>query len=668
MKGRFNFVLLFFYFIVLFPLGGKSDGNPLPISYCGGPTSSTSFDSNVDDLFSRLNRSTVESGYSTAQVGQDGDELYGLAMCQPGMEKSDCVNCLKVANNAMVNKCSNMMNTTIWCDNCTLRYSNANFFYSLDDYSRCMWGAENATGEDQKSKLNTLVDSSMLILSSEAAYNKSEKYAVGKVNLNSSVTLYELVQCTRNLSNDQCHQCLSHFVELLLLPNCSSGNLGGRILGQSCYVRFETVQFFPVINEEIPDLTKGTPLSTPGPPPATPGPPLLTPDPLLPPARKHILIYVITSIVLVLVSFSTFGVMIIIRRVRRTNAVLKTPPHDLENDENDIIGSFEIEHNTRIEPVQYSLATLQAVTENFSEKRKLGGGGFGQVFEGIIDGEKVAIKKLQEDSVPSNRLLELGKEVWLLAPLCHRNLVKLLGFCIEAGHYILVYEFIENKDLGRHLKDSSLRQSLNWETRRRIIEEIANGLCYLHYESRNKKRIIHCDLKAENILLDERNVVKIGDFGLSRILKANKTHESSRVTVGTPGYIAPELWPPTPIYSPEADVYSFGVLLLELITKWTVFAYEGVLTHDVWEHWKSNDMQEMIDPYIVDECPEDEALRFMLIGLLCVQGDRKKRPDMKHVVKMLRGGLLHEPSYPGYYPHELQQQKKINWLSRIIKF
>ncbi|KAJ4773063.1 cysteine-rich RECEPTOR-like kinase [Rhynchospora pubera] len=653
MNGRFNFVLLFFYFIVVFPLGGKSDGNPLPISYCGGPTSNTFFDSNVNrDLFSRLNRSTVESGYSTAQVGQDGDELYGLAMCQPGMEKSDCVNCLNVANNAMVDKCPKMMNATILCDNCTLRYSNANLFSSLDDYSHCMRGVENATGEDQKSKLSALVDSSMSILSKVAAFNRSEKYAVGKVNLNSSVTLYELVQCTRNLSNEQCLQCLSNFVKLLLLPNCSSGSLGGRVLGQSCYLRFETNQFFPVINEEIPDLTDSP---TRGPPPSTP-------------ARKYILMYVITSIVLVLiVSFSIFG-MIKIRRVRRANAGLKTPPHDLENDENGIIGSFEIEQNTRIEPVQYSLATLQAVTENFSERKKLGGGAFGQVFEGIIDGEKVAIKKLQEDSVPSNRLLELGKEVWLLAPLCHRNLVKLLGFCIEAGHYILVYEFIENKDLGRHLKDSSLRQSLDWETRRRIIEEIANGLCYLHYESRNKKRIIHCDLKAENILLDERNVVKIGDFGLSRILKANKTHESSRVTVGTPGYIAPELWPPTPMYSPEADVYSFGVLLLELITKWTVFAYEGFLTHDVWEHWKCNAMLEMIDPYIVDDCSEDEALRFTQIGLLCVQGDRQKRPDMKNVVNMLRGGaFLHEPSYPGYYPAERQQQKK-TWLSRIIKF
>ncbi|KAJ4779039.1 cysteine-rich RECEPTOR-like kinase [Rhynchospora pubera] len=486
MNGRFNFVLLFFYFIVVFPLGGKSDGNPLPISYCGGPTSNAFFDSNVNrDLFSRLNRSTVESGYSTAQVGQDGDELYGLAMCQPGMEKSDCVNCLKVANNAIVDKCPKMMNATIWCDNCTLRYSNANLFSSLDDY--------------------------------------------------------------RNLSNELCLQCLSNFVKLLLLPNCSSGSLGGRILGQSCYLRFEINQFFPVINEEIPDLTDSP-----------------TPD---------ILMYVITSIVLdLIVSFSIFG-MIKIRRVRRANAVLKTPPHDLENDENGII-----------------------------------------------------------------------------------------------GHYILVYEFIENKDLGRHLKDSSLRQSLDWETQRRIIEEIANGLCYLHYESRNKKRIIHCDLKAENILLDERNVVKIGDFGLSRILKATKTHESSRVTVGTPGYIAPELWPPTPMYSPEADVYSFGVLLLELITKWTVFAYEGFLTHDVWEHWKCNAMLEMIDPYIVDDCSEDEALRFTQIGLLCVQGDRQKRPDMKNVVNMLRGGaLLHEPSYPGYYPAERQQQKK-TWLSRIIKF
>ncbi|KAF3330283.1 putative receptor-like protein kinase [Carex littledalei] len=263
----------------------------------------------------------------------------------------------------------------------------------------------------------------------------------------------------------------------------------------------------------------------------------------------------------------------------------------------------------------------------------------------------VRLERFREDSVPLSRLLDLGKEVSLLAPLYHRNLVKLLGFCIEAGHYVLVYEFIDNKDLGKHLKDDSLRQTLDWETRRRIIKGIADGLRYLHYESRNKKRIIHCDLKAENVLLDDRNVVKIADFGLSRILRADKTYESSRVTVGTPGYIAPELWPPKPIYSPQADVYSFGVLLLEIMTKWTVSAYEGVLTHD-WMH----------------ECLEEEALLwFMLIGLSCVQGDRRKRPDMKNVVEMLRGeALLPELSYPGYYPEERQPQKK-NWFSRIIK-
>ncbi|XP_078179173.1 cysteine-rich receptor-like protein kinase 10 isoform X3 [Carex rostrata] len=617
----FNFLLLLFHFILIFPLCAKSDKVLTP--NCNTPnTTSTSFDSDLSRLFSSLTNNASQSGYSTYIVGQNGNTLYGAAMCQAGTTYTSCNTCLTTATSDIVELCAKKVNATLWYDNCILRYSNTNFFTSLDAYNHCMPGVTDVQ-QDLKDSLNNLVSKTMLNLSSNAAYNSSQKYAVREVDFTSSVPLYELVQCTRNLSNDECHRCLSDLVGLLMIENCSSGKLGGRVLAQSCYVRFETVEFFD-----------SSLISSSG---ATPFPSVTNttdPEPMTP---------TITSKVLL------------------TNEGLS---HGMGDHEISIIPS-SIRTD---ELVQYSLETLQIVTENFSKRKKLGGGRFGEVFEGMIDGVQVAIKKLREDSVPLSRLLDLGKEVTLLAPLYHRNLVKLLGFCIEAGHYVLVYEFIDNKDLGKHLKDDSLRQTLDWETRRRIIKGIADGLRYLHSESRNKKRIIHCDLKAENVLLDDKNVVKIADFGLSRILRADKTYESSRVTVGTPGYIAPELWPPKPIYSPQADVYSFGVLLLEIMTKWTVSAYEGVLTHDVWDHWKSNALIEIIDPSIADECPEEEALWFMLIGLSCVQGDRRKRPDMKNVVEMLRGEApLPEPSYPGYYPEERQPQKKNCWFSRIMK-
>lgn len=145
--------------------------------------------------------------------------------------------------------------------------------------SHCMWGVTEAA-QDQQSRLNALVNNTMLNLSSKAAYNSSQKYAVGEANFTSSVPLYELVQCTRNLSNDECYQCLSDLVGLLMLANCSSGKLGGRMLGQSCYVRFETVEFFDSSLLSSSDVPSG---STPDIPEVS----IVTPPPV--PASKGLL-------------------------------------------------------------------------------------------------------------------------------------------------------------------------------------------------------------------------------------------------------------------------------------------------------------------------------------------------------------------------------------------
>ncbi|KAJ4804312.1 cysteine-rich RECEPTOR-like kinase [Rhynchospora pubera] len=303
-----------------------------------------------------------------------------------------------------------------------------------------------------------------------------------------------------------------------------------------------------------------------------------------------------------------------------------------------------------VDVVQYRLHDLEKATDYFSDANRLGEGGFGEVYKGWIDKEIVAIKLLHGSS---HKLLEdIAKEVSLLSSLNNNNLVKLLGFCSEAGRYLLVYEYIANGDLRGCLVDNKKRKTLNWEKRFKIIEGIARGLFYLHHNSENV--IIHRDLKPENILLDEYYTPKIADFGLSRGFETEKTHESTRKLAGTIGYFAPELWFQWQ-YSTKSDVYSYGLLVLELLAGCTIPRYaqanQKTLSHVMWKQWKEKrPLTEVIDSSLQEDSALEEIARCFVIGLLCVQDDSKKRPDMELVLHMLCGDIsLPTPSFPGFF-------------------
>ncbi|KAJ1688186.1 hypothetical protein LUZ63_019576 [Rhynchospora breviuscula] len=305
-----------------------------------------------------------------------------------------------------------------------------------------------------------------------------------------------------------------------------------------------------------------------------------------------------------------------------------------------------------VEPIQYRLRELKKATNNFSEENKLGSGGSGVVYKGKVNGIMVAIKKLQYGSFVE-RLADIAKEVSLLCSLMHENLVKLLGFCSEAKHYLLVYEYIQNGDLCSYLSDEDKRKELTWEKRFNIIKGIAEGLVYLHGL---KDPIIHRDLKPENILLDENYNAKIADFGISKIFDKNKTHLTTRNRFHcTPGYVAPELLQ-IGMYSPKSDVYNFGLLVLEIIAGCTIYQYPSrnklgeALQYDAWRKWKNKShFKHVIDLLLWDKGLKDHIERCILIGLLCIQNDRTKRPDMKGVLQMLNTNIsLSAPDYPGF--------------------
>ncbi|GLT63600.1 hypothetical protein SLA2020_361550 [Shorea laevis] len=300
----------------------------------------------------------------------------------------------------------------------------------------------------------------------------------------------------------------------------------------------------------------------------------------------------------------------------------------------------------------FSFENIVSATNYFSLANKLGEGGFGPVYKGILhDGREVAIKRLSTGS--GQGVAEFKNEAVLIAKLQHTNLVRLLGFCIQVEEKILIYEYMPNKSLDHFLFDPNKKKMLNWKRRFIIIEGIAQGLLYLHKYSRLK--VIHRDLKASNILLDNEMNPKISDFGMAKIVGLNESEANTNRVVGTYDYMSPE-YVSQGIVSFKTDVFSFGVLLLELVSgrKNTTRCHPDLplkLTGYAWHLWNEGRGLELMDPSVDEVCPCNQILRCIHIGLLCVQDHVEDRPTMFDIVAMLSNEtiLLPEPKKPGFF-------------------
>ncbi|KAK2355138.1 G-type lectin S-receptor serine/threonine-protein kinase [Trifolium repens] len=299
----------------------------------------------------------------------------------------------------------------------------------------------------------------------------------------------------------------------------------------------------------------------------------------------------------------------------------------------------------------FEFSIIVKATDSFASRNKLGEGGFGPVYKGtLIDGKEVAIKRNSKMSDQGSE--EFKNEVLLIAKLQHRNLVKLLGCCIHREEKLLIYEYMPNRSLDYFIFDETRSKLLAWSKRSQIIAGIARGLLYLHQDSR--LRIIHRDLKLSNILLDAHMNPKISDFGLARTFCGDQVEARTRRLVGTYGYMPPE-YAMHGRYSMKSDVFSFGVIVLEIISgkKVKVF-YDSehslnLLGH-AWRLWIANMPLELADPHLLETILYSEILRYMHVGLLCVQEKPGDRPDMSSVILMLNGEkLLSQPKAPGFY-------------------
>ncbi|XP_062077288.1 G-type lectin S-receptor-like serine/threonine-protein kinase At4g27290 isoform X2 [Humulus lupulus] len=299
----------------------------------------------------------------------------------------------------------------------------------------------------------------------------------------------------------------------------------------------------------------------------------------------------------------------------------------------------------------FDLATIAHATNDFSNDNKLGQGGFGAVFKGTLaDGQEIAVKRLSKSS--GQGVNEFKNEVILIAKLQHRNLVKLLGCCIQGEEKLLIYEYMPNKSLDFFIFDETRRNLLDWPKRFEIICGIARGILYLHQDSR--LRIIHRDLKLSNVLLDSDLIPKISDFGMAKTFGGNQTEGNTNRVVGTYGYMAPE-YASDGLFSVKSDVFSFGILVLEIIsgTKNRGFFHNDKtlnLSGHAWTLWKEGSPLELIDKSVVEKCTQSEVLRCIHIALLCVQQRPEDRPTMSTVAVMLGSrNALPAPKQPGFF-------------------
>ncbi|KAL6843685.1 hypothetical protein ACP4OV_026256 [Aristida adscensionis] len=286
----------------------------------------------------------------------------------------------------------------------------------------------------------------------------------------------------------------------------------------------------------------------------------------------------------------------------------------------------------------FSYNELRKASQDFSGANKIGEGGFGSVYRGMLkDGTIVAVKVLSATSRQGVR--EFLTELTAISDIKHENLVTLIGCCAEGSHRILVYNYLENNSLAQTLLGSRYSNiRFNWHARVKIAVGVARGLAFLHEEIRPP--IIHRDIKASNILLDKDLTPKISDFGLARLLPPNATHVSTRVA-GTLGYLAPEYAIRGQV-TKKSDIYSFGVLLLEIVsgrcnTNTRLPSEDQFLLERTWVLYEEGRLDQIIDIDIGDDLDVEEACRFLKIGLLCTQDAMARRPNMTNVVRMLTG-------------------------------
>ncbi|KAL2324343.1 hypothetical protein Fmac_023401 [Flemingia macrophylla] len=412
-------------------------------------------------------------------------------MCRGDVRNHTCEECITTATKQIATVCPNSKEALIWYHECLVRYSNRCFFSTVEERPRFNFMDYNVSNSTKEGSYGFWLLSKTLSDAVGEAANAgpagTTKFVTKNASLSDSERVHTLVQCTPDLSSEDCRRCLGDIMRDI--PSCCLGRRGGMVLYPSCTLMFGINQFYrdvSVVHKESPPTSNGTQKSEPS-------------------GNKGITLSTI-------ISTNPFVFM-------STANIISSLIETLH------VGSLELLHALKwapprvtLEGLQFDLTLIEAATNKFSQENMIGKGGFGEVYKGILpDGRPIAVKRLSTNSSQGSD--EFKNEILLIAKLQHRNLAELIGFCLEEHEKILIYEYMSNGSLDNFLFDIQQKR-LSWFERYKIIEGTARGILYLHEHSRLK--VIHRDLKPSNILLDENMNPKISDFGMARIVEIDQ--------------------------------------------------------------------------------------------------------------------------------------------------
>ncbi|KAL5197761.1 hypothetical protein ABZP36_001273 [Zizania latifolia] len=589
------------------------------------------------------NASASPDLYATAvDVGAIPEQVSAAALCRGDVTAKSCLSCLTQAFTDVQSACTFNKDATIYEERCMLHYSDIHFLSDDDSPPIQVYTINNNNVvKSEPARYNRIVAALVNATADYAAYNSTRRYASGEADFNQEFPkVYSWAQCTPDLTPARCRSCLAQIIATEI--GSYKDSIGSRSLSVKCSFRIETAPFLDgAILVRLPGPSASSPARAPASAvPAVNGSPATSDR-----ETKYKVPRLVLIILLPIIASINLVVCICVWRRRRpvTKAKHTSASYYAETEDIDSVDSMLID-----------ISTLRNATGDFAESNKLGEGGFGAVYKGVLpNGNEIAVKRLSKSSAQG--VGELKNELALVAKLKHKNLVSLVGVCLEEQERLLVYEFVSNRSLDLFLFETEKREKLDWQMRYKIINGIARGLQYLHEDSQLK--VVHRDLKASNILLDANMNPKISDFGLARIFGRDQTQAVTNRVVGTYGYMAPE-YMLRGNYSVKSDAFSFGVMVLEIVTGrknndlYNSQQSEDLLT-TVWEHWTAGAVAEMVDPTMNGDFSETDVRKCIHVALLCVQGNPADRPVMSSVVMMLgsetASASLHVPSKPEFF-------------------
>ncbi|KAI3722987.1 hypothetical protein L2E82_34243 [Cichorium intybus] len=606
---RWQMAVVAFVFMVFVanPVRSQPQANIL-ITACSqvNATNLQSFYANLNDTFRNVRQqlSNNNTYFATADQTRNSESVYVMGQCRNYMSTSDCVSCFDSADRS-IRYCAGANGGRAVLDGCFLRYE-SNSFYDQTTLPGNVGLCGNRTSSRQ-SVFETAVDGLMSNLSiATPKINGFFAAATAQVNGTNTSTAYAIAQCAITVTRDGCRDCLK--VAYANIKSCASDVTDGRGVDSGCFMRYSASAFFP--NSSRIDIT-----------------PFLRDGSS---SKKGAIIGGVVGGVGGLI------ILLIIMLLWYRRSRKRTAPGS------SLYGATELQS-----PMPYSYNDLKKATKDFREDNKLGEGGFGDVYKGIVkDGKVVAVKKLAIGSNTAKDNFE--SEVRVISNVHHRNLIRLLGCCSKGPELLLVLEYMANGSLEKYLYGEK-RGNLRWKQRYDIIFGTARGLAYLHEQYH--VTIIHRDIKPSNILLDNDFQPKIADFGLARLLPEDQTHISTRFA-GTLGYTAPEYAIHGQL-SEKVDTYSFGIVVLEIISGKRCTdvpnesAGEQFLLEHAWNLYETRMHLKLVDETLdPSEYREEEIKKVIEIALMCTQSPVSVRPTMSEVVMLLsdRSRVQNPPS------------------------